>query len=151
MRYVLAKNNIFVSVINDLYPQKWEDGSYTYARRLTQTQKTQFGVSLLHPTTPPDCNPAYQYCCEIDPVFIDGKWCQQWEIKELTQQEANDKKAAKEKEIRDLRNKLLDECDWTQLADAKVNSQLWSNYRQSLRDITLQSGFPFFIVWPEKP
>lgn len=56
-----------------------------------------------------------------------------------------------EKEARDLRDKLLAECDWTQVADAPVDQAAWSDYRQALRDIPQQDGFPKNVVWPTKP
>jgi len=52
--------------------------------------------------------------------------------------------------IRAERNKLLADCDWTQLADAPVDAAAWAVYRQALRDITEQSD-PFNITWPTKP
>lgn len=52
--------------------------------------------------------------------------------------------------IRSERNKLLADCDWTQLPDARVNTAIWALYRQALRDITTQAD-PFNIVWPEQP
>lgn len=32
------------------------------------------------------------------------------------------------------RDRLLAECDWTQVADAPVNKAAWAAYRQALRD-----------------
>jgi hypothetical protein len=55
------------------------------------------------------------------------------------------------KNIRAERNRRLAECDWTQLPDAPVDKSVWSAYRQELRDITNQPGFPWEITWPEKP
>lgn len=52
---------------------------------------------------------------------------------------------------REKRNALLAESDWTQLADAPVDSLAWSNYRQALRDVPQQLGFPLNIVWPVAP
>jgi hypothetical protein len=49
------------------------------------------------------------------------------------------------------RNKLLAESDWTQMSDAPVDRAAWAEYRQKLRDITTQPGFPADIVWPEQP
>lgn len=52
------------------------------------------------------------------------------------------------------RNDLLTETDWTQLEDVPLTSSektLWNTYRQSLRDITTQEGFPNNIIWPTKP
>ena len=53
-------------------------------------------------------------------------------------------------EIRAERNRLLAASDWTQVADAPVDQAAWATYRQALRDITAQAGFPNDIVWPTK-
>lgn len=50
------------------------------------------------------------------------------------------------------RQKLLVESDWTQLSDAPVyNRPDWIDYRQKLRDITDQEGWPTSIIWPQTP
>ena len=54
-------------------------------------------------------------------------------------------------QIRTERNQLLAESDWTQIPDAPVDQAAWKLYRQELRDITDQAGFPTTIVWPVKP
>lgn len=53
--------------------------------------------------------------------------------------------------VRSERNQLLYLCDWTQLLDAEVDKSAWASYRQELRDIPQQEGFPENIVWPVKP
>lgn len=53
-------------------------------------------------------------------------------------------------EVRAERNALLAACDWTQLPDAPVDAVAWADYRQALRDITLQDD-PFNITWPKEP
>jgi len=45
---------------------------------------------------------------------------------------------------------LLEACDWTQLRDTKTSKE-WTEYRQALRDITKQEGYPQNIVWPTAP
>ena len=57
----------------------------------------------------------------------------------------------RENEVRLLRDSLLASCDWTQVADAPVDQAAWSIYRQALRDITAQAGFPDNVTWPTKP
>lgn len=53
--------------------------------------------------------------------------------------------------VKQKRNVLLMEADWTQLPDVSdAISELYKPYRQSLRDITTQTD-PFNIVWPIKP
>jgi hypothetical protein len=54
-------------------------------------------------------------------------------------------------EARAQRNALLSASDWTQVADAPVDQAAWAIYRQALRDITVQSGFPETINWPVAP
>lgn len=54
-------------------------------------------------------------------------------------------------EVRQERNNRLAACDWTQVADAPVDKVAWAVYRQALRDVTQQSGFPVTIDWPVEP
>lgn len=57
----------------------------------------------------------------------------------------------KEIEVRTERDILLARCDWTQVPDAPVDQAAWASYRQQLRDIPQQSGFPNNVIWPTKP
>jgi hypothetical protein len=52
------------------------------------------------------------------------------------------------------RNHLLTLSDWTQMPDGPLNEEkktAWAVYRQQLRDISLQPGFPDTFTWPERP
>jgi hypothetical protein len=49
------------------------------------------------------------------------------------------------------RDRLLTASDWTQVADAPVDQIAWAEYRQALRDVPEQAGFPENAVWPTKP
>lgn len=52
---------------------------------------------------------------------------------------------------RSRRNELLQNSDWTQLPDVKVNRFCWAKYRSLLRDVPQQKGFPTNILWPLAP
>ena len=52
---------------------------------------------------------------------------------------------------RSERDRLLAACDWTQVNDAPVDASAWATYRQALRDVPEQPGFPSDIVWPVIP
>lgn len=55
-------------------------------------------------------------------------------------------------EAKELRNKLLIESDWTQMPDVSIATKAaWATYRQELRDITTQAGYPTEITWPTPP
>lgn len=54
--------------------------------------------------------------------------------------------------IRLERDRLLTETDWTQLPDIPDNiKSTYAVYRQALRDITNQIGFPLNVIFPDKP
>ena len=54
------------------------------------------------------------------------------------------------KAVRAERDRKLEETDWMGLSDVTMSAE-WATYRQSLRDISLQDGFPHTITWPTEP
>ena len=73
-----------------------------------------------------------------------------WQDPRDTQQKYNDAVDS----INIQRVELLYESDWTQIPNNPLTAekqQEWADYRQQLRDITTQSGYPFNVVWPTKP
>lgn len=85
------------------------------------------------------------------PVLVDGQWIAGWNIVAKTDPEIADADAAKAASMRGERNAKLTASDWTQIADAPVNSLAWANYRQALRDLPAQQGFPWAVTWPVEP
>lgn len=73
-----------------------------------------------------------------------------WQDPRDAQQKYNDASAV----VILQRNNYLYESDWTQIPNNPLTTekqQEWAVYRQQLRDITTQSGYPFNVVWPTKP
>jgi hypothetical protein len=84
----------------------------------------------------------------LGPVFTDT------EDATAAEQEAAykaQKDAEQAKSVRETRNQKLKDTDWTQVADAPVDKAAWAAYRQELRDITAQAGFPWEVQWPDAP
>ena len=55
-------------------------------------------------------------------------------------------------ELRQLRNRRLEETDWTQNPDVpEATREKWREYRQALRDITVNNSTVFGVTWPEPP
>ena len=64
------------------------------------------------------------------------------------------KDAEQAKSVRSTRDTKLAECDWRVIKAAETATTLdaaWATYRQALRDVTAQSGFPWTITWPDAP
>jgi hypothetical protein len=145
-----------------------------YRVRSTGEVKSQGEVRSMYPNTsfPSQWTPALVEELGLDPVFetpaptttiyqtafkdgveqdAQGRWLWKWSISEMD----DDAKAAKDAEaakaVRTDRDRRLSECDWTQVADAPVDKAVWAAYRQELRDVPAQAGFPHNITWPTKP
>lgn len=72
-------------------------------------------------------------------------------IPELT---AEEKKQKKENEVRSQRDSLLTQTDFLLQPDYPITAEelvAVNNYRQLLRDLPEQNGFPFNVEWPEPP
>lgn len=84
----------------------------------------------------------------------DGIYYQTWAVVEMTdaeKAEAIDKEAAKVRLEREYR---LDRSDWSHLPDTPLTQEQrasWAVYRQALRDVPAQAGFPWKFTWPTQP
>ena len=58
--------------------------------------------------------------------------------------------ADKAESIRSERDQKLKDTDWMGLSDVTMSTD-WATYRQALRDIPSQEGFPNTITWPDEP
>jgi len=76
-------------------------------------------------------------------TYKTGRWMIGYTVKNKPQNQA-------EANVRNNRDLLLVETDWMALSDVTLSTEM-SNYRQTLRDVTGQSGFPYTITWPTKP
>jgi hypothetical protein len=90
----------------------------------------------------------------VGPVFTDraaeGDQPAKTAAEQMTEYRAM-KDAEQAKSIRQSRTEKLKDSDWTQIADSTADKTAWAAYRQALRDITSQAGFPWTIDWPEQP
>tara|TARA_R110000782_G_C14477844_1_gene375578 strand:+ start:228 stop:509 length:282 start_codon:yes stop_codon:yes gene_type:complete len=53
-------------------------------------------------------------------------------------------------QVREERDALLTATDWMANSDVTMADD-WATYRQALRDVPAQAGFPNTITWPTKP
>lgn len=64
------------------------------------------------------------------------------------------KDAEQAKFVRQSRDDKLKECDWIVIKNLELNANIpgvWEVYRQALRDVPTQSGFPWTVTWPDAP
>ena len=92
-----------------------------------------------------------QNLTEETPVLVNGVWTQVWNVSQKNSDELNEINNAMSANVRKQRNKKLTDCDWTQVADAPVDKAAWATYRQALRDLPKEAGFPWDMAWPTEP
>lgn len=93
----------------------------------------------------------YQGVVQDGIEHINGQWFTKWKIVDFDDAAkvvVNDQQA---KSVREQRELKLKNSDWTQVADAPVDKAVWAVYRQALRDLPKQSGFPWEVSWPTQP
>jgi len=81
----------------------------------------------------------------------EGRWFTKYSVADLDAEGIAAKDAEQAKSVREQRNQKLKDTDWTQVADAPVDQAAWAAYRQALRDVPSQQGFPWDVQWPTQP
>lgn len=148
---------MYIKIVNSeiTYPYtlqelKRDNPNATFPVNPSNESLLNFGVYFVESTPKPEYNYT-KNVEETNPILVDGIYYQNWVETDATQTEINERVELQWGFIRDTRNSLLQETDWTQLSDIPTETkEIWTVYRQQLRDITNQSD-PFNIVWPAKP
>jgi hypothetical protein len=124
----------------------------SFPKAIPDATLAAYGVHSVTVLDAPEYDTATQKITQdANPTESNGAWELRWSIVSLTADELAAKAAAIETEARIKRDRLLVESDWTQVADAPVNKTAWASYRQALRNVPEQAGFPTNINWPSQP
>lgn len=148
--YAKIENNIIVQYPVTFMQIRKEFPSVSFPIDVNDELLKIYGYVIVHEVIKPD-DQLNEKVIEKEPTNINGKWYQNFYYTQLSQDEKDEKYANLSQEIRDTRNRLLYESDWTQLNDSPVNKEIWADYRTKLRDITSQPSFPASVIWPQKP
>lgn len=124
----------------DLYK---ENPGTSFPENITDETLASYGVVPVVATEAPGFD-SKTHRSRQDIRRVGPDWTQSWVIEELPVDDAS-------ANVRGHRNRLLKDTDYTQLADAPGDTAAWATYRQALRDIPAQDGFPFTVTWPTEP
>lgn len=124
----------------------------SFSKAIPENVLAQYGVYSVVLEDKPSYNERLQSVEQkLIPELENNRWILKWSIIDKTATQIQEYDNNKASEARLERNFLLTSSDWTQLADAPVDKTAWATYRQALRDITEQDGFPNLIEWPVEP
>ncbi len=136
---------------------------------LTEAIINEWGADIVFEGPQATGGTVYQYSMRSGVEQLDGKWYTKYILGPVFTDRAASEgqpaqtaaeqetayKAMKDAEqaasVRASRTQKLKDCDWTQIADSTADKTVWATYRQALRDITGQAGFPWTITWPDAP
>lgn len=99
------------------------------------------------PSVPEYDNLAWRLIEDAFTQDAQGNWSLPYKLEALPLEDA-------QRNVRSRRDSLLAECDWVVIMHTEKGTNIpmeWEVYRQALRDITEQAGFPYEVTWPTKP
>lgn len=85
---------------------------------------------------------------------ISGKWYTKYSVADISDEAKVAKDAEQAKSVREQRSQKLKDTDWVVIKHLERNENIpgvWEVYRQALRDVPTQQGFPWTVVWPDEP
>jgi len=144
--------------LNNGVPEKYtigqlrrENPNVSFPKSISTETLNEYGVYAAVVSDQPAFTVGTQNCTLNDaPTLQDGTWTYDWTVTEKTAEEItaiNDETA---KAVRNQRDQLLADTDWRASSDLTLSAE-WSAYRQALRDVPSQAGFPHSVTWPTEP
>ena len=124
----------------------------SWPKVITDEVAADFGVVPVTPAPQPADD--YQINLERTAVKQGDEWVEEWIENPATPEEIAERTTAKGNDVRAERNEKLAACDWTQLADSPLDADAklaWQLYRETLRMVPEQPGFPWNVEWPPEP
>jgi hypothetical protein len=94
----------------------------------------------------------YQVASDGPAVEENGQWYTSYVVSDVDADAKTAIDNAQATSVRAQRDDKLAKCDWTQAVDSPLtNKTAWATYRQALRDLPKETGFPWTMTWPTEP
>ena len=150
--FAKIENESVVQYPYTLEQMRSDNPATSFPKDIPQHLRESFGVfDVGYEGAPAFDSTTHRVVTSAMPSLIDGKWTLTKTIEPLTPEQIGAITANKAAQVRSERNDKLTSTDWTQVADAPVDQAAWAAYRQALRDVTAQAGFPWSVEWPTQP
>ncbi len=113
----------------------------------------ELGMDPVFETPAPEIT-VYQTAFKDGVEQVADKWVWKWAVSDMDDEAKATKDAEAAKAVRAQRDRLIAETDWIVIKNLELNQNvpgIWEVYRQNLRDVPSQAGFPHNVTWPVKP
>jgi Phage tail assembly chaperone protein len=121
------------------------------ASAISPASLVEWNVFPVHFADQPVVDPLAQRAIEIVPLYDGQSWIQQWAVEAIPQAEIDAMTDQQASSVRADRNARLAATDWRVIKALEEGNGLdfdVATYRQALRDVPSQPGFPWNVVWP---
>lgn len=127
---------------------KAENPQTSFPEAPSDTLLAEFSVYSFTVDDPPAYDSLTQIVVAGDFVQgASGAWSLPWVVQNLPLEKASNN-------VRRRRDQILSDTDWVVIKATEQGQPVpedWTTYRQALRDVSSQAGFPYSVVWPVKP
>ena len=152
MNYLLASNNVISKFPYSLEELRSDNPQTSFPVEMSASELAEWCVySVEEPSPRPVCNEQTEAIELQPPSLIDGVWVREWLIVSVDPAELERRTTAQAALQREERNRVLSRTDYTQCLDYPGTDNERASYavfRQALRDVPDQVGFPWDVVWP---
>ena len=151
MNYIHAENSIVIEYPYSIEKMRSDNPQTSFPIEMSAEELAEWGVFAVEEQDPPAFNEQTESIERQPPALVNGVWVEGWVVVAASAEEIVSRTKQKEKEVKALRNKALANTDYTQLPDYQGSASLqlvYKEFRQQLRDLPEQAGFPFNHSWP---
>lgn len=147
---------MFIKIINEIPivysidQLRYENPNISFPINISNEILKNFDVYPYVIQEKPSINDKTQKIEEGDIIKENDVWVKTWKIIDKNEEEILIWIETKSVDAKVKRNMLLSETDFYALSDNTLTPEMLE-YRQLLRDITSQEGFPENVIWPVKP
>lgn len=149
--YALIKDNLVLAYAYGYNNLREDYPATSFPASMTDEELARWDVVPVAQVDRPYNNDHTKTVTEGWPTKVGDTWTQTWIVEDASAELVAERTAERAQSVRSERNAMIASCDWTQLPDAPVDQKVWAEYRQALRDIPEQFGFPWDVSWPIQP
>lgn len=151
MAFVKTENGKAVHYPYSIGQLRRDNPNVSFPKAIPEDTLVDYGVFPASVDPAPSHNTATQSVVENSlPDLRDGAWVIGWSVVDLSGEALTKRLKEVEVEARALRDSLLAATDWTANSDVTMSDEM-RTYRQALRDVPAQAGFPDNVTWPTAP
>ena len=151
--HILAPNETAETYLYSIDQLRRDNPQVSFPKDPTDALLATYNVFPVITTKQPVYNPITQNLSEGTPTLTAGVWTQVWFVNDATSEEVEQRTLEMAQSVRAERDQKLQETDWIASRSYERGEPVptnWAAYRQALRDVTLQNGFPYAVIWPTK-